>query len=110
MLSLRPVPSIATAALGAALATPTAAAEHVVRMAGATYVPAEVTAAVGDTLRFVNDDTTDHNVFVPTLGHAVDLGRSEPADEKTLPLLRAGAFEVECVLHEGMTATVDVTR
>ncbi len=100
----------ATIAISLALAAPAAsAAEITVTMAGQTYAPAEITAAVGDTLLFVNDDEVAHNVFVPTAGHALDLGKQDPGAEASLTLRRAGRFEVECVLHEGMLTVVEVT-
>lgn len=85
-----------------------AAAEHVVVMEGGAYAPERLTVRVGDTLRFVNRDTADHNVFVPTVGHAVDLGKQEPGQERTLSLARAGLIEVECVNHQGMMMQVEV--
>jgi plastocyanin len=85
-----------------------AAEIHTVTMAGMTYAPASLAARVGDTIRFVNDDGADHVVFVPTAGHAVDLGAQEPGTEKTLPLMKPGTFEVECVNHDHMLLTVEV--
>ena len=41
-------------------AVPAAAAEHVIRMAGQKYEPAEIEAAKGDSIRFVNDDDVAH--------------------------------------------------
>jgi plastocyanin len=90
------------------LATPAVAEEITVTMAGHTYDPAEITASVGDVLRFVNDDTDAHNVFVPSAGYALDLGKQEPGTEAALTLRKAGAFEVECVIHPGMLAMVEV--
>lgn len=102
--------SLATATAVAVLsAQPSVAAEHVVTMSGATYQPAQLTAAVGDTVRFVNDDALAHNVFVPTALHALDLGSQDPDTEKTLLLTAPGRFEVECVLHDHMLMTVEVT-
>jgi plastocyanin len=88
--------------------TSTAAEVHKVMMAGMAYAPASLTAQVGDAIRFVNDDVGNHVVFVPTAGHAVDLGAQEPGTEKTLPLMKAGRFEVECVIHDHMLMTVEV--
>lgn len=85
-----------------------AAETHTVTMAGMAYSPASLTAQVGDTIRFVNDDAADHVVFVPTAGHAVDLGAQEPGTEKTLALMKPGTFEVECVNHDHMLLTVEV--
>ncbi len=77
-------------------------------MAGSAYNPATLSAAVGDTIRFVNDDQTDHNVFVPTAGHAVDAGKQEPGQDLVLALGKPGEFKVECVFHSGMELMVEV--
>ena len=91
-----------------AAAGPAAAAEHVVRMAGNAYEPAAVEAKVGDVIRFVNDDADWHEVFVPTAGFALDLGKQEQGTETTLTLTRPGTFEVECVHHLPMLLAVEV--
>ena len=101
---------VAVAAVALAAALPASAAEHLVRMADAGYVPAQITGRVGDTLRFVNEDTMNHNVFVPTAGFGIDLGRQEPGDERSMTLGKPGAFEVECVFHGDMLLTVSVQR
>jgi plastocyanin len=85
-----------------------AAEIHTVTMSGLAYAPAKLTARVGDTIHFVNDDTATHVVFAPTAGHAIDLGAQEPGTEKTLPLMKPGTFEVECVNHDHMLLTVEV--
>lgn len=83
-------------------------AEVTVSMSGHEYQPAQIAANVGDTIRFVNNDNTDHNVFVPTAGFALDLGKQEPGQQTTLTVGKAGIFEVECVFHSGMLTTVEV--
>jgi plastocyanin len=85
-----------------------AAETHVVTTAGAAYAPAEITAKVGDSIRFINDDQADHDVFVPTIDHAVDLGVQKPGTEATLKLGRSGRFDVECVIHDHMKLVVEV--
>jgi plastocyanin len=84
------------------------AAEHSVRMAGVTYQPAKLEAKVGDTIRFINDDAADHEVFVPTKGFGVDLGVQKPGQVTVLQLLKPGSFEVECVMHPHMLLNVMV--
>jgi plastocyanin len=84
------------------------AAEITVRMAGSSYQPARISAAVGDTIRFVNDDSDKHNVFVPTAGFALDLGSQEPTQETVLTVRKEGLFEVECVFHSHMLTVVEV--
>ena len=90
------------------LAGPAAAETYTVTMRGMTYAPATLTVRVGDTIRFVNDDAVNHDVFVPTVGHALHLGTQEPAAEKLLVLMKAGTFRVECAIHAHMLLTVEV--
>lgn len=91
-------------------AAPASAAEHVVRMSGANYEPSEIDGRIGDTIRFINDDTVDHTVFVPTGGFGIDLGTQKPGDERTMTLGKVGTFETECVFHGHMLLTVSVER
>lgn len=92
----------------ASVALQASAAEHIVTMAGMAYQPAAVQAKVGDVIRFVNNDTVDHDVFVPTKDFGVDLGMQKPGQSVELPLARSGSFEVECVIHPHMLLKVAV--
>ena len=91
-----------------ALPVPSTAANILVRMEGADYGPSRIEARVGDRLVFMNDDTMDHDVFVPTAGHGLDLGKQAPGETTAVTLGKAGRFEVECVFHPDMLLTVDV--
>lgn len=91
-------------------AAPVFAAEHVVKMSGMAYAPKEIRAKVGDTIRFVNDDGTNHAVFVATKGHGVNLGTQKPKAETKLALAKEGRFEVECVIHPRMHLVVVVMK
>ncbi len=86
------------------------AADITVHMEGGAYTPATIQARVGDRLVFENDDVVDHNVFVPTAGHGVDLGKQEPGGTAALPLGKAGRFEIECVIHPDMNLAVEVSQ
>lgn len=102
---------VAPLALLPALPTTTSAAEEIpVAMAGMAYAPLTIAAKVGDTLVLTNDDATDHNVFVATVGHAVDFGTQKPGEKRTLTLGKVGKFEIECVIHPEMKAIVEVRR
>jgi plastocyanin len=96
------------AVVGALVTMPAGAAEHVVTMAGQNYQPAVIEAFRGDTIRFVNDDEIPHNVYVPTVGFGLDLGKQEPGDARTSLLGHRGKFEVECVFHPHMLLIVTV--
>ena len=91
-------------------AGPVLAAEHVVQMENIAYAPMALSAKVGDTIRFVNADGTNHAVFVATAGHGVDLGMQKPKAETKLTLGKEGRFEVECVNHPNMRLVVVVTK
>ena len=93
-----------------AVSAAASAADHRVTMAGMVYQPSAITAKVGDSILFINDDTTVHAVFVPTKGHAVSLGAQKPGAEVPLPLRQAGGFDVECVNHAAMLLKVTVQK
>jgi len=100
---------VQAAFFAAVLASPAAAEDFVVTMVGSNYSPSSISASIGDTIRFVNDDGTDHNVFVPTTSHALDLGKQEPGSEIDLVLRTPGNFDVECVFHAHMLLKVEVS-
>ena len=81
-----------------------------VTMSGEAYSPSTLKAKVGDWIVFDNNDSDTHAVFVPTVGFGVDLGSQKPGEKRMLPLRTAGTFDVECVLHEDMKMTVEVTQ
>lgn len=109
MPSLRAIAPLTVAAVLASTTAPAAAVEHVVTMLGMDYAPATLVANAGDVIRFINDDSEDHVVFVPTNGFATDLGTVKPGEARTMPVLKTGTFEVECVIHPSMLMTVTVT-
>jgi len=87
-----------------------AQAQHTVHMAGSAYGPATVQARRGDLIRFVNDDTETHVVYVPTFGFGIDFGTQRPGQTVELRLQKPGAFRVECVLHPEMVTNVNVAQ
>jgi plastocyanin len=100
---------LAAAAMIAVFHSTAGAAEtHTITMAGMAYAPGMITARIGDGIRFVNDDTADHVVFVPTVGHAIDLGGQKPGEAREMKLMKAGRFEVECANHDHMLLTIAV--
>jgi plastocyanin len=99
-----------TLAIGAVIAAAghAAAADHVVTIAGGQYAPQALTIASGDTVRFVNDDNENHDVFVPTAGLAFDLGTVGPGEEASYTFVKPGTYDVECVFHASMLTVVEV--
>jgi plastocyanin len=95
-------------AMALANPVPSAAADITVSMAGMSYSPRTLNARVGDVIKFKNDDTETHAVFVPTKGFGVNLGTQKANETAELVLSKAGTFDVECVLHEDMHMRVVV--
>lgn len=85
-----------------------AAAEIQVTMKGMQYHPAKIAAKRGDVLVFTNDDSVDHDAFVPTYGFSVNPGRMKPGETKRIALMKRGRFVVDCVFHDTMQISVTV--
>jgi plastocyanin len=100
--------AIATILIAGVHSGAAAAEVHTVAMAGMAYAPAAITARAGDSISFVNDDDADHVVFVPTVGHAIDLGGQKPGEAREMKLMKAGRFEVECANHDHMLLAIEV--
>lgn len=101
--------------LGAGIAIGYAGAQaagkvHRIGMAGSAYSLDTLEARVGDTIRFSNDDSEDHTVFVPTYGWGIDFGAQKPGTDVVMMLGKPGRFRVECVNHAAMLLDVTVTR
>ncbi len=84
------------------------AAEIDVSMQDLAYVPAKLTASIGDKIRFINKDQAAHNVFIATAQFAADLGKQENGSEIVFVPGRTGTFEIECVFHSHMLTIVEV--
>ena len=67
-----------------------------------------VTASVGDTIVFKNDDSVAHNVHSSTNGHRFNLGLQKPGDSARLELSEDGTIEIRCAVHPKMKMTVTV--
>jgi plastocyanin len=69
------------------------------------YAPSAITAAVGDTIEWVNRDALDHTATVTG-----DWEVMIPADETaTLTLKKGGSIEYFCRFHPNMTGRINVT-
>jgi plastocyanin len=94
--------------LGAALlvgAGRAPARSHLVRISGFQFVPALITAAVGDTVVWSNEDIFPHTATALT--GAWDSGTIAAKGRWTLVVRAAGRVEYQCALHPSMKATVE---
>lgn len=96
----------ATVAPALVAALPAQAATHEVQIAGMAFVPATLTIAVGDTVRFTNTDGAPHTATFTRGGLTTRrLGRGQ-SDELTFA--RAGSFDYVCEVHPHMTGRIVV--
>jgi cytochrome c peroxidase len=92
--------------LGAPAEPAVAASE--IRQKGRRFTPGAVMVAVGQALRFVNDDSRTHNVRVDDPRLPAFSEAQEPGDTVVLGFPEAGAFAVTCGIHPEMRLEVTV--
>lgn len=68
----------------------------------------EMTVAVGDAIKFVNDDIFDHNVYSDSPGNAFNIGVQSPGSTTRVQLANAGTVIVGCKIHPKMRLEVTV--
>jgi plastocyanin len=88
-------------------AAPTAPAETPVRMAGSRFEPTTLRIAVGETVRWFNDDALPHTVSA-TDG-SWDSGNLPPGQALERRFDAAGSFPYFCRYHPGMVGTIEVS-
>jgi plastocyanin len=87
--------------------TPAAANVVEVDMKDIKYVPASVTAKVGQTVRWTNSDPVAHTVTAKS-GSDVDSGTIDPNDTFETKFTKAGKVDYVCAIHPNQTGTVTV--
>jgi plastocyanin len=105
--------SVALAMLAAILwlvlpATPATAATHSVAMRQYAYAPTGMTVDVGDTIRWTNDDTAQHDVMItngPISFHGPLIGKGQ---SWTYTFGTAGTYSYICSIHPDMKAQIVV--
>ena len=84
------------------------AEEVVINQNNKRFSEKKVTLKVGDTIRFVNADSTVHNVHSATRGHEFDLGAQQPGNDMTHTFSAQGKANVRCAIHPKMKMSVVV--
>ena len=67
-----------------------------------------LSAQVGDTVVFVNDDRFAHNIYSETPEFEFDFRKQMPGEKDILVLDEALVFEVRCAIHPRMKMTISV--
>lgn len=82
------------------------AANHVIDQKGKTFIPHEITVAVGDTITFKNSDPFAHNAYTDDEANEFDIGMQKPGNDVSVPIKGAGKFNIECAIHPNMLLEV----
>ena len=116
----RPAPDNALAPIGRAIilaaavlvsslpAFGAAAEELLVVQKDRAYLPATLTAHVGDRVVFANEDDVTHNVYSESPAASFDLGAQKPGQKLGILLEKRGTVEVECEIHPKMHMVIEV--
>jgi len=97
------------AVLLAAVAIPALAGqEHVVAQKGKAFSMKKLSVKVGDTVKFVNEDSFAHNVFSLSPAKSFDLGSFGNGGSKSIVFDKPGKVEVECAVHPDMRLEIEV--
>jgi len=86
-----------------------AAQEHVVAQKNKSFSVKKLTVKVGDSIKFVNEDSFAHNVFSLSAVKSFDLGSFGNGGSKTVTFDKPGKVEIECAVHPDMRMDVEVT-
>lgn len=79
---------------------------HEVAIRGFTYDPATLTAAVGDTVKWTNEDVVPHTATA--LNQSWNTGGIEPRAKKTVVMTAKGEYRYLCAYHPNMTGKLIV--
>ena len=85
-----------------------ASQEHVVAQKTKAFSVKKLTVKVGDTVKFVNEDSFAHNVFSLSAAKSFDLGSFGNGGSKSVTFDKPGKVEVECAVHPDMRLDIEV--
>lgn len=85
------------------------AAEHSVSQKNKSFSTKKLAVKVGDSVKFVNDDSFAHNVFSLSATKSFDLGSFGNGGSKSIVFDKPGKVEVECAIHPDMQLVIEVT-
>jgi plastocyanin len=71
------------------------------------FLPLVIAITAGDTVRFLNNDGVDHNVYSPD-GEAFNLGTFKSGDARSHTFEEPGAYRIKCSIHPEMLGYVFV--
>ena len=84
------------------------AAEYTITQKGKQFSVTTMSAQVGDTVVFVNDDKFAHNIYSETPGFEFNFRQQMPGEEDILVFDKAIVIDVRCAIHPRMKMTISV--
>ncbi|HEY2684481.1 MAG TPA: plastocyanin/azurin family copper-binding protein [Steroidobacteraceae bacterium] len=75
---------------------------------GLQFSVEELTVKKGQTVVFVNDDRTAHNITVSGQGLNLNGGLQQPGAEFKVPFAKPGVYQVSCGIHPKMKLSITV--
>jgi plastocyanin len=91
-----------------AAASSSGGGEVEIKMQNIQFAPKDTTVKVGQKVKWVNEDSTDHNVTADSGADFKSDDFGKGASFEFTPD-KAGTIKYECTIHPGMTATLNVT-
>ena len=86
-----------------------AGSDHVISQKGKKFSPGEISIKAGDTVTFVNDDKTRHNVYSRTAGHKFKIKKQKPGAKDSITFDDSGVIDVRCAIHPKMKLVINVS-
>jgi plastocyanin len=99
---------IAVSCIVGVAASSATATEHTITQQAKAFSTKALTAKVGDTLNFRNDDPFVHNIFSLSDVQSFDLGTFAKGEVRQVKLSKPGTVEIECAVHPEMKLVVEV--
>jgi len=93
---------------GAPCSVATSAGAVAASMKNIAFDPTTITAKVGDTITWTNNDTTTHTVTLDNQA-ACDTGNVAPGAMGSLTFTAAGTYAFHCKIHSSMKGTITVS-
>jgi len=87
------------------------AATTTIVQAGQAFSETDITVAVGDKVKFANQDDVNHNILVQQGDdddNARDMGVQPPGGAVDVAFDKAGKFKIRCHIHPSMKLNVNV--
>ncbi len=106
MPSLRVIVAGSLLAFGTTVAS--AAGLMTVSQRARGFAVTDARIARGEAIRFLNEDTFLHQVFVQSTGLAFESNEQAPGESVDIRFATSGLFEVRCHIHPKMLLRVDV--